>query len=75
MLRGWQPRRRARNVSSGQAPAETGIVLLLLLNNCFNQKKKLNFEIIANLLAVGGHNAERSPCTLLAVSLKDSLQN
>ena len=75
MVRGWQPRRRARNVSSGQAPAETGIVLLLLLNNSFNQKIFLNFEMIANLHAVGSHNAERSPGTLLLVSLKDILQN
>ena len=75
MLRGWQPRRRARNVSSGQAPAETGIVLLLLLNNCFNKKKILNFEIIVNLHAVGSYIAERSPGTLLLVSLKDILQN
>lgn len=75
MLRGWQPRRRARNVSSGQAPAETGIVLLLLLNNCFNKKKILNFEIIVNLHAVGSHIAESSPGTLLLVSLKDILQN
>ena len=75
LLRGRQPRRRARNVSSGQAPAETGIVLLLLLHNCFNQKKILNFKIIANLHAVGSHSTERSPGTLLLVSLKDILQN
>jgi hypothetical protein len=48
---------------------------LLLLHNCFNQKKFLNFKIIANLHAVGSHSTERSPGTLLLVSLKDILQN